>query len=193
MTTVKSSIASEFRRYRALGEEAMAQLTEEELNSGSGEGGNAVAAIAWHVAGNLASRFTDFLDSDGEKPWRDREEEFADRTRSGADILAHWRKGWDRLGSTLATLADDDLERTVVIRRTEMTVAAALARSLAHTSYHVGQIVFLAKSFRGEDWQSLSIPPGGSQAYNENPDRERADDHAHKLEDGPQDQDSGII
>ncbi len=170
---VVGSIEGEYRRYKALGESAMAQLSESELAvAGSGES-NSVATIAWHIAGNLASRFTDFLTTDGEKSWRERDNEFLPRTPSREKLTAHWEKGWEMLFETLKTLSDSDLVRLITIRGVALPVHAALHRSLAHTAYHIGQIVYVAKSIRGPVWESLSIPPGGSEAYNKNPDRER--------------------
>jgi hypothetical protein len=113
------------------------------------------------VGGNLRSRFTDFLTTDGEKPWRDRESEFLARTPSRAELLESWNSGWDVLEASLAGVADSNLADTVTIRGEELSVIQALHRSLAHTAYHVGQIVHRAKELRGEDWEYLSIPPGG--------------------------------
>jgi uncharacterized damage-inducible protein DinB len=132
-----------------------------------------VAAIVWHIAGNLRSRFTDFLTTDGEKPWRDRESEFALRAVTPADVRAKWDEGWNVLLQTLSTLSDADLSRTVTIRGQALSALDALLRSVTHTSYHVGQIVFLARSLRGKRWEWLTIPPGQSDAYNQNPDREK--------------------
>jgi len=166
MRQVIGSIEGEYRRYKKLGEEAIGQLGDEQLCLSDGSGGNSIAAIVWHVAGNLASRFTDFLHSDGEKPWRDRDSEFVERSVSRADLLEKWESGWSVLASALADLADEQLPAVVSIRGAPLSVLEALHRSLAHTSYHVGQIVFLAKSFRGREWRSLSIPPGGSAEFN---------------------------
>ncbi len=177
------SIEAEYRRYRSLAEAAMAQLSEPELSTPGPNDGNSVAVIAWHVAGNLASRFTDFLTTDGEKPWRNREQEFASRSPTREELREHWDRGWAILFESLAGLSDDDLDRIVTIRRAEHKVYAALYRSLAHASYHVGQIVYLAKSRRGHEWQFLSIPPGGSDAYNENPDIDRPEAHVSKIAD----------
>jgi hypothetical protein len=127
----------------------------------------------WHLAGNLKSRFTDFLTTDGEKPWRNREEEFAPRTVSPDEALAKWADGWDVLFRALEGLDDADLGRTVTIRGVGLTVLDALLRSVTHASYHVGQIVFEARALRGPDWQWLTIPPGGSAGYNQNPRHEK--------------------
>jgi hypothetical protein len=168
------SIRGEYVRYRKLAEDAMAQLDEASLVAPGPNEGLSIATICWHVSGNLASRFTDFLASDGEKPWRRREEEFHARSVARVELLAKWAQGWDVLFGALDRLSDADLERTVTIRQQPLRVHEALHRSLAHTSYHVGQIVYLAKSMRGKNWQYLSIPPGLSDAYNAAPDKERA-------------------
>lgn len=162
----------EYRRYKGLADGAMDQLSADQLLDGSAHD-NAVAVIAWHVSGNLESRFTDLLMSDGEKPWRDRESEFAPRTEASAEIRAKWERGWTVLFDALAALEDDDLGRTITIRGVELRVDEALLRSLGHTSYHVGQIVHSARSRVGGDWRFLSIPPGGTTAYNANPTREK--------------------
>ncbi len=173
MRTVIGSLEGEFRRYKHLGEGAIRQLSDGEVSHTSDPGNNSVATIVSHLAGNMQSRFTDFLTTDGEKPWRRRETEFTRRNASRAEVLAAWDAGWETLLAALATLGDGDLERTVRIRGQALTVVEALHRSLAHTSYHVGQIVYLAKALRGGTWQYLSIPPGQSEAYNKQPTRER--------------------
>jgi uncharacterized damage-inducible protein DinB len=173
MRELIQSIHGEYVRYKKLAEDAMAQLDEKSLAAPGPNGGNSIATICWHMSGNLASRFTDFLSSDGEKPWRRREEEFFARQVTRDELLRKWRQGWDVLFETLAGLTDADLGRTVTIRQQPLRVDEALHRSLAHTSYHVGQIVYLAKSMRGADWRYLSIPPGQSAAYNAAPDKER--------------------
>ena len=173
MRLVLASIEGEFRRYKAMAEGAIRQLSEDELAASGAATDNSVARIVWHVAGNLSSRFTDFLTTDGEKPWRDRESEFALRAVTPADVRAKWDEGWNVLLQTLATLSDADLSKTVTIRGQAVSVLDALQRSVTHTSYHVGQIVFLARSLRGKRWEWLSIPPGQSDAYNRNPTREK--------------------
>ena len=173
MRQLIESIRSEYIRYKQLAEDAMAQLEEDSLASPGPNDGNSIATICWHMSGNLASRFTDFLDSDGEKPWRRREEEFLARQVTRAEVLTKWGQGWDVLFGALGALTDADLGRTVTIRQQPLRVDEALHRSLAHTSYHVGQIVYLAKAMKGKDWRYLSIPPGQSAAYNAAPDKER--------------------
>lgn len=173
MRTILASLESEYRRYHGLGRRAIEQLDDVELTRRAPGDGNSVAIVVWHIAGNLKSRFTDFLTTDGEKPWRARESEFAERTVTKAEAIARWEDGWGILFGSLADLADASLSRTVTIRGQGSTVLEALHRSLAHASYHVGQIVLLARSCRGERWEWLSIPPGGSEDYNRNPTREK--------------------
>src|SRR2546425_12762853 len=139
MASVVQSIVGEYKRYKALGEGALAQLSDSELAAPAPGGGNSIATICWHLGGNLQSRFTDFLTSDGEKPWRRREEEFQPRTVARAELLAKWDQGWDALLGTLTTLTDEQLQLTVTIRGQALHVHEALHRSLAHLSYHVGQ------------------------------------------------------
>jgi len=171
---VLASIELEYRRYKALAEGTFEQLAEKDLVVRPTTDSLSVAMIVWHVAGNLESRFTDFLTSDGEKPWRDRESEFADRRVTRKEMLAKWDRGWAVLFGALAPLSDADLARKVQIRGVSASVAEALERSLAHTSYHVGQITFMGKMLRRGEWKYLSIPPGQSAAYNANPTMEKA-------------------
>ncbi|HXL08555.1 MAG TPA: DUF1572 family protein [Gemmatimonadales bacterium] len=165
MRTLLASIEGEYRRYKSLAEGAMTQVADAALADAAGSD-NSIATIVWHISGNLQSRFTDFLTSDGEKPWRDRDSEFLARRVTRSELLAKWEEGWRVLFAALAGLTDADLERMVTIRSQPHTVAQALHRSLAHASYHVGQIVYVAKALHGADWQSLSIPPGQSARYN---------------------------
>ena len=127
----------------------------------------------WHLTGNFKSRFTDFLTTDGEKEWRERDNEFAVRTVTVDEVNTRWDAGWDVLVETLAGLTDEQLSDVVLVRGVDMTVVEALERSLGHTAYHVGQITFLGKMLAGEGWDYLSIPPGGTAAYNENPTHEK--------------------
>ena len=181
MNALIKSIESEFRRYKALAEGALGQVPEVTLSAPGPNGGNSLAVICWHISGNLKSRFTDFLTTDGEKPWREREEEFAARS-VGRDVLqAKWEEGWSVLFGTLNGLTDADLTRTITIRGQPMAVHEALHRSLAHISYHVGQVVYVAHAIAGAGWKYLSIPPGGSAAYNAAPTMEKAATHAAKA------------
>lgn len=178
MNALVKSIADEYRRYKALGDAAIEQVPDDLLSKPGPGDGNSLAILCWHVSGNLKSRFTDFLDSDGEKPWRQRDEEFAERSISRDEFQKKWEEGWNVLFATLASLTDEDLPRTVQIRKQDLLVHEALHRSLAHVSYHVGQIVYIAHAFRGKDWRYLSIPPGGSAAYNADPSKDKPTAHA---------------
>jgi len=177
-----SSVEAEYRRYKALADRAMSQIPEAELAAPGPGGGNSVAIMAWHIAGNLLSRFTEFLTTDGEKPWRMREEDFASRAVTREELAKHWESGWDALFATLSGLADEHLGRVITIRGVELRVDEALHRSLAHVSYHVGQIVYVARAIQGSEWQFLSIAPGGSESYSRDPTRERADEHRSHLD-----------
>jgi len=184
MNDLIESIRGEFQRYKALAEGAVDQLNDGELAvAGPGEG-NSIATICWHVGGNLRSRFTDFMTSDGEKPWRQREEEFARRSVGKEELLAHWNAGWSALMQALDGLTDADLSKTVTIRKQPLRVHEALHRSLAHVSYHVGQIVYQARGLRGASWRYLSIPPGQSAAYNAKPGSETPAAQAARIRGG---------
>jgi hypothetical protein len=161
-----TDIQFSFRKHKDLAEQAVRQVNDTAFFHKPGEHSNSIALIIKHVAGNLASRWTDFLTSDGEKPWRDRDSEFvlcSDDTRT--NLLAAWEGAWTILMQTLAGLREDDLAKTVTIRGEEHGVLQALHRSLTHTAYHVGQIVYLARLLTTEDWQWLTIPPGQSRQH----------------------------
>ena len=165
--------ADEFGRYRAAGEKAMSQMSDEDLNHVPVGDGNSVAMIVRHICGNLVSRYTDFLTTDGEKPWRNRDGEFEDGPFTRAVVNEAWATGFATLERELARLTDEDLTRTVTIRTGELTVHEALCRSLAHTAMHVGQIILLAKVAAGDRWKTLSIPKGQSAQYNRDPNIEK--------------------
>jgi hypothetical protein len=166
MRDILSSIERSFHQYKDLGEGAMRQLQDSELSREGEEFSNSTAILVWHISGNLKSRFTDFLTTDGEKPWRARDSEFVARTVTRGDLLKKWEEGWSVLFATLSSLTDEDLRRTVVIRGQSLAVHDALHRALAHVSYHVGQIVYIAKSARGAAWKFMTIRPGKSEEYN---------------------------
>jgi GNAT superfamily N-acetyltransferase len=172
-----AEVTSEYRRYKKLAEGALAQVDDAALSRPGPGGGNSLATLVWHIAGNLRSRFTDFRTADGEKPWRRRDEEFIERPVGRAEVLAKWEPAWAVLFGELARLTDADLDKTVAIRGEAMPIALALQRSVTHTSYHVGQIVYLAKALRGESWSSLSIPVGMSEAVN----RKMGYETAHEI------------
>lgn len=165
-------VIREFKRLQALAERAMFQLSDEQFFAVPAPGDNSVAAIVKHVGGNLVSRWTDFLTSDGEKPGRDRDTEFrigANDTRE--QLLQIWTRGWTTLSAALEPLGDTDMARVVTIRGEPLTVLQAVNRQLTHYAYHVGQIVYVAKHHCGPEWRTLSIPPGRSEAFNRNPAR----------------------
>lgn len=145
----------------------MAQLSSEALFQDDAAGSNSVAVIVKHLAGNMKSRWTDFLTSDGEKPWRNRDNEFVADFADRADLQRAWSEGWDVLEAAINALSPEQLDTIIYIRNEGHTVAEALNRQLAHYAYHVGQIVLLGKQFRGAEWQSLSIPKGQSAAFNQ--------------------------
>lgn len=181
MNTLIQSIEGEYLRYKALAEAALAQVPEASLSVPGPGNGNSLAIICWHVSGNLKSRFTDFLTTDGEKPWRDREEEFHARTVTRAELLEKWTDAWGVLFATLRDLTDEDLNRSITIRGQSLAVHEALHRSLSHASYHVGQIVYVAHAICGTDWRYLSIAPGGSAAYNASHPNQRPLAHVEAL------------
>jgi hypothetical protein len=163
----------EYARYRVMGEKALAQVSDEGLNKVVAPNGNSIAMIVRHMSGNMLSRFTDFLTTDGEKPTRDRDAEFADGTFSRGEVDAAWKKGWDTVEKALDDLGEDDLQTTVKIRGHKLDVHEALCRSLAHAASHVGQIVLLARIVATDDWKWISIPKGRSKEYNQNPTMEK--------------------
>lgn len=155
---LKDSIAS-LRAYKKLAEKALVQLKEDEFFITLDEEANSIAVIMKHMAGNMLSRWTDFLTTDGEKPDRNRDAEFLIEPKTGKeDVLAYWEKGWARVFEALEPLGPEDLGKTVLIRGEEHTVIQAINRQLMHYANHIGQIIFLAKHFRSMEWTSLSIP-----------------------------------
>jgi hypothetical protein len=160
-------VRRQFRGHKRLAEGAMAQLKDEELFVTLDPESNSIAILIKHLAGNMRSRFTDFLTSDGEKPNRNRDQEFemtAATTR--ADVMGWWEEGWARVFAAIEALKPDDVMRTVTIRGEPHTVMQAINRQIAHYAQHTGQIVFLAKHFRSSDWKTLSIPRGNSNNLN---------------------------
>ena len=165
----------EFRRLKDLAERAVAQINDAAFFSLSGPESNSIAIIAKHLAGNMISRWTDFLTTDGEKPDRQRDTEFIIAEEEGRkEIMERWEKGWGVLLETLDGLGPDDLGRTITIRGEAHSAQQAIFRQISHYAYHTGQIVLRAKELCGREWCSLSIPRGGSQAFVQNPERYRA-------------------
>ena len=155
-----------FRYYKKLAERAMEQVTDEQLFANLDEEANSIAIVVKHMAGNMRSRWTDFLTTDGEKPDRDRDTEFVDPPATREALLAAWEDGWNRVFGALEPLSDADLGRTVTIRGEAHSVMQAVNRQVAHYSHHVGQIVLLAKHFACDHWQSLSVPRNKSEEFN---------------------------
>jgi hypothetical protein len=145
---------------------AIVQIPDEMLHVPLDANTNSIAVIMRHVAGNLLSRWTDFLTTDGEKPWRNRDSEFVDTFGGREELVAYWDSGWKRMFDTLVSLTAADLGKTVTIRGEPHSVPLAIQRSLAHCGYHVGQIVLIARIHAGEKWQTITIPRGGSAEFN---------------------------
>src|ERR1700683_2078793 len=158
-----------FRQYKRLAERAMEQVTDEQLLARLDPESNSIALIVKHMSGNMRSRWTDFLTTDGEKPDRNRDSEFEEPPVNRADLIAMWELGWKILFDALEPLTDADLARTITIRTQPHSVMQAINRQVAHYSYHVGQIVFLAKHFTAKttgSWTSLSVPRRKSGEFN---------------------------
>jgi hypothetical protein len=155
-----------FRYYKNLAEGAMEQVSDEQLFTALDEEMNSIAIIAKHMAGNMRSRWTNFLTSDGEKPDRNRDGEFEDASQSRAELLDRWERGWACLLGSLRALRSADLAKTVAIRTEPHSVPLAIERSLGHTCYHVGQIVQVARIHAGDRWETLTIPRGQSEQFN---------------------------
>ncbi len=155
-----------FRYYKSLGNAVIDRLDEQQLHWQYNQESNSVAIIIKHIAGNSISRWTDFLNSDGEKEWRDRDNEFEGTKMNKTELTAYWEKGWQCLFDAIDPLTEDDLDRTVYIRNEGHTVLEAINRQLAHLPYHIGQMIFVGKMLSDSNWQSLSIPKGASKLYN---------------------------
>ena len=160
------SAKKQFLYYKTLGEKAMEQLEPEQLFITINEDTNSIATIVKHISGNMLSRWTDFLTSDGEKEWRNRDSEFENNLESKEAVLNAWNKGWNCFFDALNGLQPEQLSQIIYIRNEGHTVVEAINRQLAHYPYHVGQIVFYAKQLKKSDWESLSIPRNKSNSYN---------------------------
>jgi hypothetical protein len=172
---LEDSIAS-LRAYKKLADKAIDQLKDDEFFVTLDEEGNSVAVIMKHMAGNMFSRWTNFLTTDGEKPDRNRDLEFVVEANAGKeDVVGYWEKGWQRVFEALEPLQAEDLGKTVLIRGEEHTVIQAINRQLMHYANHIGQIVFLAKHFRSSEWKSLSIPRNRSAEFNASLESNRQD------------------
>ena len=160
------SVKKQFLYYKMLGEKAIDQLEPQQLFVTVNEDTNSIAAIVKHISGNMLSRWTDFLTSDGEKEWRNRDAEFENDLQSKEEVLEIWNKGWNCLENALESLKPEQLSDIIYIRNEGHTVIEAINRQLAHYPYHVGQIVFYAKQLKNSEWNSLSIPKNKSGNYN---------------------------
>lgn len=162
-----SSVIKRFKEYKTLGDKTFAQLSDEEMLYQPNEESNSIAVIIQHLHGNMLSRWTNFLNEDGEKEWRKRDDEFEVHSFSKQQLTDQWNEGWKVLLNTLESLQEDDLLKTITIRTQPLIVIDAINRQLAHYASHVGQIVYIGRFIKKQAWQSLSIPKGGSQAFNE--------------------------
>ena len=162
-----TSAKKQFEYYKMLGERTFDQLTDEELHWQFNPETNSIATIVNHLSGNMQSRWTDFLTSDGEKAWRNRDAEFEDKIVSRTELLNHWNQGWQCLFQALDSVNEDNFATQISIRNAAHTVTEAINRQLSHYAYHVGQIVLIGKMLRGSHWKSLSIPKNQSQEYND--------------------------
>jgi len=160
------SAIAKHKAQKDLAERAIVQLGDEQIHQALDENTNSVATIMKHMAGNMLSRWTDFLTTDGEKQWRNRDSEFVDDFQSREDLMAFWQRGWDCLFSTLKALTPEDLEKVVRIRGEPHTVIEATHRGLDHYGYHVGQIVLVARLLAKDNWTTLTVPRGGSEQFN---------------------------
>lgn len=167
-TSYLESIKKQFLYYKTLGEKAFEQLEPEQLFVAVNEDTNSIANIVKHISGNMLSRWTDFLTTDGEKEWRNRDSEFEETINSKEKMLAIWEKGWNCFFDALNSLEPNQLDTIIYIRNEGHTVIEAINRQLAHYPYHIGQIVFYAKMLKKTEWNSLSIPKNKSNSYNSN-------------------------
>lgn len=169
MSTAKEFLITAIRRlkyYKELGDKTFEQLNEWDFHYRPNDESNSIAVIIQHMAGNMLSRWTNFLTEDGEKEWRQRDDEFAVHEYNKQQLLELWEKGWHCFLSTLESLKKKDLKKTVHIRKEPLSVIDAINRQLAHYPYHIGQIIYIAKIIKNTAWKNLSIPKGESQAYN---------------------------
>lgn len=166
MTSYLNSVLKEFNYYKSLGDETIARLNEKQLNFKPNEASNSIGVLMQHLYGNMKSRWTDFLTSDGEKNWRNRDGEFKINNPSKDALIELWDEGWKTLLDTVEALEESDQDKKIYIRNMSHTVIEAINRQLTHYAFHVGQIVFIGKLILGKQWHSLSIPLNKSESYN---------------------------
>lgn len=165
-TAYLESAKKQFEYYKMLGDKTIEQLPEDKLYWQYNDESNSIAVIVKHLSGNMLSRWTDFLTSDGEKDWRDRDAEFENDIKAKTELIQKWNDGWNCFFNTLNSLKEDDLSKTIYIRNQGHSVTEAINRQLAHYPYHIGQMVFIGKMICSDKWVSLSIPKGNSNTYN---------------------------
>nr|BFF37503.1 DUF1572 domain-containing protein [Tenacibaculum mesophilum] len=161
------SVKKQITYYKSLGDKTFTQLTQEALFYQYNQESNSIAVIAKHIAGNMLSRWTNFFTEDGEKSWRNRDDEFINTFTTKEEMIAYWEKGWDCFLNTINSLEETDLEKIIYIRNQGHTVTEAINRQICHYPYHIGQIVFLGKMLQNEKWVSLSIPKNASKNFNQ--------------------------
>lgn len=169
MSLAENFLSSYIKRssyYKELCDKTFEQITEPDFHYQPNKESNSIAIIIQHLVGNMLSRFTNFLTEDGEKPWRNRDTEFEEQQLSKNQLLKKWNEGWDCFLSVVKSLTEDDLQKTITIRSEELTVTDALNRQLAHYPYHVGQIVYIGRMIKAEQWKTLSIAKGKSDEFN---------------------------
>lgn len=162
-----SDVQKQFEFYKRLGEKTFDQLSDDELLWQYNDESNSIAIIVSHLSGNMLSRWTDFLSSDGEKEWRNRETEFVQVNSSKHELIKQWNDGWTCLFDALAMISKENFFTSVYIRNQKHTVVEAINRQLMHYAYHVGQITYIGKMIKAKQWKSLSIPKGGSSKFNQ--------------------------
>lgn len=165
-----ASINKRFKYYKELGEKTFDQLNDWDFHYQPNEESNSIAIIIRHMVGNMLSRWTNFLNEDGEKEWRDRDNEFEVVDMTKQQLVEYWKKGWDCVFETLENLKKKDLKKTIYIREEPHSVIDAINRQLAHYPYHIGQIIHIAKTIKGKKFKNLSIAKGGSQEFNKGAD-----------------------
>jgi len=172
MSSDKEFLSASVKRmkyYKELSEKTFEQLEDKDFHFQPSSESNSIAVMIQHIVGNMLSRFTNFLTEDGEKEWRNRDDEFEVHDHSKQQLMDLWNKGWKCFFDAVQSLNENDLIKTITIRGEALTVTDAIIRQLAHYPYHIGQIVYVGRLIKNEDWKNLSIPKGASQAYNQSP------------------------
>ncbi len=160
------SVKAQFEYYKILGERTFEQLNEKDLFNHHNEASNSIAIIVNHIQGNMKSRWTDFLTSDGEKEWRNRDLEFEEIIKTKEELITKWNEGWECLFTALATVNENNFNTDIHIRNQKHTIVEAVNRQMMHYAYHIGQIVFIGRMIKNNEWASLSVPKGKSDAFN---------------------------